>query len=1018
MKTFLRVSSLATLLILPVVLSSCGDGSGGTEPDPQPETLASFQLTVPDSITEGEAFALTVKAVGNRASTPLTSYSGSVTLTTTLGTVTPASLTVSAGTGSAQITLTDPGQQTLTASGGGRTGSIGVAVTDLPDPPLEGDPLATLEQVVQDSVFDPNPDDYSNDHPDLPGIYLSHNTVLLAFQVGTTVGEANDLLTPLGAALQGGIHGVADEVPSILILKLATTNHLEMEAALGTLRNDSHVLHVAQDVLLGPDALPPFQETYPPGWEWTTTEGGANHHLKTSRVPQMWNLNRALEKQGRGTRIGIVDVGFWQHDDLIFETFGLPIDHFHGTVIAGTIGAVHSNDLGVEGIYPFLRLENPLGGMVTQALPVFPALGDKWAELTSLGELMVEGIKLFVTQRPDLRVINVSLGYNWVLNGINPTNPAAVNLANTQGALLSQELQGIVSPPLIVVSAGNDNGADAKYGSPMTNAALVQGAFNILVVENIYWDGSQFTRWQSSNVGGHISAPGVLIFSTNVGPSGYADQTGDEFHVGTSFSAGMVTGLASYLLAADKDLNPAQVKKILVDNGAPTGGGSKPLIDAWAAVMGIDELRGDDRVLRMMLDIDDGTPDGNQRVKYADTVEFPDYDSIDADGDGGLGDGGPGDGNVDMSDFRVWRDWYLKIGGLDYDHYDGRDDHPKMDVNDNGVTEDDAGESIYPRGDFNGDGILSLDALAYVPGAFQEEVSDLDVFKRLFDDPVIEKEDLDTLVHSSDITIDASIAFDLWATSPIWVEIVKNGGWIVQGFYLTAQEPRKVFTVKSASQGYRVWVRVGGPGTIRVADSSYKPLGKWWATDAVMWPIKPIHVDVRSTFLTSCDDAFAATVQPISLASLKVGPGDYLFLDGAGGWPAVEELVAVFSASAQIETLDVPAPGDPSKTLTIRTVTDAIALGDNLLGGNTYASPPTRECGGVVTDIPEDFTPFQVSFMKVPDGATHLFVGMASDYYTENDPPFDPVEVQISKWYAPEWHPMGPQPAGPGGGGR
>ena len=65
MKAFLRAASIATLLTLPIVLSSCGDGGGGTEPDPQPETLASFQLTVPDSVAEGEAFNLTVKAVGD-----------------------------------------------------------------------------------------------------------------------------------------------------------------------------------------------------------------------------------------------------------------------------------------------------------------------------------------------------------------------------------------------------------------------------------------------------------------------------------------------------------------------------------------------------------------------------------------------------------------------------------------------------------------------------------------------------------------------------------------------------------------------------------------------------------------------------------------------------------------------------------------------------------------------------------------------------------------------------------------
>jgi hypothetical protein len=880
-----------------------------------------------------------------------------------------------------------------------------VNVTDLPDPTIPGDPQATLEEAVPDAVFLPDPTDYSDDHPDLPGIFLSKTTVLLAFEMGTTVQEANDLLMPLGGQLVGGIQGVPGEVSSIVIVELATTSHQEMEAGLATLQADPSTLSVVQDALLETKAISRVNGGNPADWTWDPDPTGGNWGLELLRVPQMWNFNSALEKAKALVWTGVLDMGFNDgHEDF---GLGLPVVNLspgvsdnHGTGVAGIIAAGFDDGIGIDGVNPFtgLIVKSPSWSAATG-----PSGSASFAQaLTNLASMMY----LY----PEMRVINISLGFE--APGDANTDLAWQQYISKHGVLFATTLQtvgSVQSLPLFLVAAGNESKLgfglqQGKWQSPFCNAAIDHGAGVVLCIENVENDPSspgEATRYVESNTGGHLSAPGAGVRSLSYPPQGYGLWSG------TSQATPYVTGLVGYMLAVDPTLTIPQIRNALFDTSIPVGGFASNRIDAWAAVIEIDKAQGDERVLGMMLDIDDGTQDGNQRVDYDDGPDFPDYDEEDADGDGGLGDG-----KIDMSDFRVWRDWYLKIDGLDAEHFDGREDHPKMDVNDNGVTEDDAGESIYPRGDFNGDGMLSLEDSVFVPGAVQDLASDLDVLKALFDDPVIEKEDLDTLVHSSDITIDASIAFEIFATPPIRAEILKHGtSTAAQAFDLTVQEPRKTFTVRSASQGFVVWVRVGGPGTIRFADSSYKPLARWLATDAVMWPIKPVQVDVRSTFLNSCDDAYAATVQPISLASLKVGPGDHLFLDGAGGWPAVEELVAVFSASAQLETLDVPAPGDPSKTLTIRTVTDAISLGDDLLGGDTYASPPTRECGGVITDIPEDFTPFQVSFMKVPDGATHLFLGMGSDYYTDNEPQTDPIRVEISKWYAPEWHPMVPHPS-------
>ena len=63
-----------------------------------------------------------------------------------------------------------------------------------------------------------------------------------------------------------------------------------------------------------------------------------------------------------------------------------------------------------------------------------------------------------------------------------------------------------------------------------------------------------------------------------------------------------------------------------------------------------------------------------------------------------------------------------------------------------------------------------------MPGAIQERVSDLDVLKAVFDDPDYDKEELDTLVYSVDIRVDASTLFEVMGVSSAYVSILHGGG--------------------------------------------------------------------------------------------------------------------------------------------------------------------------------------------------------------------------------------------------
>ncbi|MCJ7628911.1 MAG: S8 family serine peptidase [Longimicrobiales bacterium] len=976
MRTFLRIIVFAPILSLPILFSSCGDGGGGAGPDPVPaESLASFMLTVPDSIAEGEAFALTVAAVGNRGSNPLTSYSGSVGLSTTLGTVSPSSVAVSGGAGSAQVTLSNPGQQTLSVAGGGKSGSAAVDVTDLPDPTIPGDLAATLEQAVQDSVFLPNGDDYSTDHPNFPGVYVSHNTIMMTFAVGTTVDQANELLSPLGAQLAGAIGGVPGTVSPILILKIPHTTHLALDGIVEDLRASALITSLARDALLESKSITRDNGGNPADWTWDHLPFGGNWALELLRVPQMWNLNRALEKAQAVVWTGIRDVGFFDgHEDLghRFPVVNLSpgVGSAHGTGVAGIIGADFNNGKGIDGV-------NPFSGMIVAAQSwnavTGPLATGSFAQATT-------NIASMLYQYPEIRVLNISLGFT-APGDANTDLPWQQHI-NSCGLIFATMLQTVGTTqrlPVISASAGNESNSGfglqpARYQSPFCNASIEHGIGPVLCVEALSYHSSSpgdAIRSVESNVGGHLSAPGTAIRSTSGPPYEYG-----LFPWGTSYAAPHVAGLVGYMLAVDPTLTNAQVWTALFNTSIPVGGFASNRIDAWAAVMEIDRVQGDHRVLRMMLDIDDGTSDGGQFFNFEQDPGTPEFtnDSLDADGDGGIGDG-----SIDMSDFRRWRDWYHHIWKYGSHQLEGTEDHLKMDVNENGVTEDDVGESLYPRGDFNGDGILTLEDSAWVPGAVQESLTDLDVLKVLFDDPNYDASDLDTLVYSMDLHINPRSIWENTSAFSVKIEVrdADSERLVQSRIILRSDDEDPVLTLPSVEDGARKYrIEVSTPNIdFTFGDHIfYFESGGW---DHYLRPVDFKKVPVRGAFLRVCEEDTATSPEVLDLAAMGLSAGDrilgYAVGDAALAGPGPEgdaSVYAVFSGSARLL-------GDDK----LNRVPDAIAT-----PLSTYRGPV--QCNDTTTiqmDIPEDFRiPNEGAVFDVPVGATHLFLARMSSWYKDN----------------------------------
>jgi subtilisin family serine protease len=613
---------------------------------------------------------------------------------------------------------------------------------------LAGDATALSGPAIPRKRFLPRAEDYSTTHPALPGIPLSFNTLLIVFKPQATVAEVNQVLDALDADLVGGIPGTTS-ISGIMFLRLPTTSHQDMESRLKALRANAQVKSVVQDGLLRPDVVSKDNGGTPVTWVWDVSPSGGNWGLERIRVPQMWNLNDGISKAGGAIPLtGVLDLGFvGTHPDLVYQQ-NLTANYLddHGVHVAGIIGATVNNGVGVDGLNPFARL-----------IVYGPQLGGNgpFTAQTTMGEQMIDGLYDIVTLNPALRVVNTSLGYNWGEDGINAnTSSQAQTIADAQGDVFAQmvTLLSVHGPlPVFVTSAGNDSDEGfgmvvAVYNSPMTNAAIRLGLAPIIVVESVQNSlGSPGDAMRSafSNIGGHVSAPGSQIVSTTV--LSYASKSG------TSMAAPHVTGLVGYLYTLDPGLlqptlttNP--IRDLLIHNVVAVANGARPRIDAFATALDVDRVTGSDRVLRMLVDLDDGTADGNLRVDASGAI----VTTEDADNDGGIGDG-----KVDMSDFRRWRDGFLYLDNPAGLALDGAPDHPKKDLNKNGVVTA-ADERIYPRVDLNGDGKVTLNDPVFVAGRIGRQVTDLQVLEDLFQDPYYAAADLPNLVYSGDLHLDAA----------------------------------------------------------------------------------------------------------------------------------------------------------------------------------------------------------------------------------------------------------------------
>ena len=238
--------------------------------------------------------------------------------------------------------------------------------------------------------------------------------------------------------------------------------------------------------------------------------------LRDIGAEQLWNEKGAHD----GVQIGIMDEGFNRHEDLVFLDWveETPISN-HGNHVAGIACARHDGR-GLKGVLPNCHIS-------ARAFRVYPVAleGETILQFLTTFSDVISSLNEFLSDRSDLRIFNVSLGYNWMPNhGINPDRSNHANirqLVDQQGRMLIVPLmRAAETNTLIVSAAGNDSSSldspmSARYASPFNWASFVAlkrgGPSTTLIVEA---HGQDRERAAFSNIDGHISCPGVGIIST------------------------------------------------------------------------------------------------------------------------------------------------------------------------------------------------------------------------------------------------------------------------------------------------------------------------------------------------------------------------------------------------------------------------------------------------------------------------------------------------------------------------
>ncbi|MDK2959807.1 MAG: serine protease [Synergistaceae bacterium] len=294
--------------------------------------------------------------------------------------------------------------------------------------------------------------------------------------------------------------------------------------------------------------------------------------MSAIRAPAAWDRSTG----SRGVYAAVLDTGIdYNHDDLadnmgrdlnghlgkdILNNDDDPMDDDgHGTHVAGIIGAVGNNGIGVAGVN---------WGVSLLSVKVLDSNGDGSFATVARGLDYITGQK---RGGRNIRVANLSLA-GWV----SPYSDAVTTLRNACRAAADQGI-------LLVFAAGNDG---YNIDDPIDGERPYPASFNesnMITVTAIDSNGTRKYNYSSRYV--HLAAPGVGIWSTYSNDK-YAEMSG------SSMAAPHVSGAAALLAARYPSEAAWQIRSRILGNVTKTshlsgrggGGGCNTAGEAVPAV--------------------------------------------------------------------------------------------------------------------------------------------------------------------------------------------------------------------------------------------------------------------------------------------------------------------------------------------------------------------------------------------------------------------------------------------------
>ena len=396
------------------------------------------------------------------------------------------------------------------------------------------------------------------------------NEVLVKFKAGMSDDVKSNVLSRISAQAQQKIHTKAMErfgdyeglvlvrTPMAVLdavgrlkgmaeIEYAEPNYVYTHNAVS---NDPYYTNGSLWGMLGDGTSPANQYGSQAGEAWANNHVGSSDviigiidegvmHFHEDLQDNMWvnpfDPVDGVDNDGNGY---VDDVYGWDFDKGDNTTYDGTHDN-HGTHVAGTIGAVGGNGIGVAGVSWHVK-------MITAKF-----LGRRGGT-TANAILSVDYITDLKT-RHGLRIVGTN--NSWGGGGFSQGLYDAIERAN-QADILFMAAAG---------NGGNDGVGDNNDSSPHYPSSYANT--NIIAVASIAKDGSKsgFSNFGATSV--DIGAPGSAIYSTI---PGRGDASSYSSYSGTSMATPHVCGGVALYAASNPTATAAVIKKAIFDSAVPT----------------------------------------------------------------------------------------------------------------------------------------------------------------------------------------------------------------------------------------------------------------------------------------------------------------------------------------------------------------------------------------------------------------------------------------------------------------